>query len=349
MTVAPAVGARLDGLEPLLVRAREEHDPLPSGAEISRTMIWDFAACVQDANPAYWDEGWSHEHLGHLVVPPTMLLTHSRYPPGPTGTAAEWTPSYLREPPAPLAEILDAVAELGFDVWTNAGREETYSHLLAPGDRVLTTARVECSEVKQTRLARGVFVTTHARHVRERDGAEVARSTNSLFCYPTSDATEAPVQPDVAIASVSPAAPVLRATPWDSLRADHIQIDAALPVLEWPLTFRDLVLAAQGTRHPVPLHTDREFARRAGSRDAYFSTLWQAGLVGRYVNDWAGPAGVQRSLRLHMMANICPGDTVTVRGRVTGRPAADVFDVEIDIHNGLSLATRASARVQLPT
>jgi len=351
----PQAGERLQGLDTLAARAARESQPLPSGGEISRTMIWDFAAAVQDGNPAYWDETWARgSRFQHLVVPPTMLLTHTRYPPGPAGTAAEWTPDYLREPRAPLADLLSGIAKQGCDVWTNASREEWYHEALAPGDQVVTAVRVELSEVKQTRLARGVFVTTFARHLRSSDGAEVARSKNVLFCYPSSDSTE--VTPAPAAGDIPPDSgelggdppPDTRRDPFETLVADEVAVGDRIPKLAWKVDFMDLMRAAQGTRHPVPLHTDREFAQRAGSRDAYFSTLWQAGLIGRFVNDWAGPEAWLRHLRLTMMANICPGDTVTVQGSVVGRSEAGLADISIMIFNDLGAVSQVSASVDLP-
>lgn len=335
-----------------------------SGGEISQNMVWDFLACVQDGNLAYWSDQWAAQHAPdkRVSVPPQMLLTHSRFPPGPIGTAAEWEPAHVAEATAPdplqllLASLRDTA---GLDVYTNARRQEIYLEPVHPGDTLVTSARISVSPVRATRLGRGVFVNAEARHRRIADELVVAESMNSLFVY-ASGAVAGRMGPDQSSGDVRPCrrpakTPGTGAHRQDSgcllemrsLTADGVRVGDTLPVLEFRVGFMDLMRAAQGTRHPVPMHTDRAYARAAGSRDAFFSTLWQAGVLGRFVTDWSGPQGVLTQLGFAMLDNICPDDVVTVAGEVVGLHDA-VADLDLEIWTQLGLATRAKVSVRIP-
>lgn len=335
-----------------------------SGGTISETMVWDFLACVQDGNPAYWSHNWAREHAPtkRVTAPPQMLLTHSRFPPGPIGTAAEWEPAYVAETtgPDPLQLLLTSLRDTaGLDVYTNARRQESYLATVHPGDTLATSARVSVSPVRTTRLGRGVFVNAAARHRRMADHEVVAESQNSLFVYTSAEVTgfagadnspeDGRRQGRVASANGGTG---IRRDPGrrgdvDSLTLGDVQAGDVLPTLMFRPGFMDLMRAAQGTRHPVPMHTDRRYAQAAGSRDAFFSTLWQAGILGRFVTDWSGPRGKLTKLGFAMVDNICPDDDVTVAGQVIGLRGA-VVDLDLEMTTQLGLASTATASLRLP-
>nr|UDH01287.1 MaoC family dehydratase N-terminal domain-containing protein [Rhodococcus opacus PD630] len=331
---------------------------LRSGGAISENSVWDFLACVEDANPAYWSHEWAREHAptGRVTVPPQMLLTHSRFPPGPIGTCAEWEPSYVvnSAPPDPLRGVLDSLCETGLDVYTNAARQETYLAPVHPGDVLATSARIEISPVKTTWLGQGVFVNTNARYRRESDHTVVAESTNSLFVYSSSHLPHAtPSRHEERREPLAPEPP--RVSPggrqtsahFESLAITGISVGQALPPLRLTPTFRDLIRAAQGTRHPVPMHTESAYAQAAGNRDAYFSTLWQAGILGRFVTDWSGPLGELTYLAFSMIDNICAGDEVTVSGTITNI-TSESASLDLRITNQFGVTTTGTARARLP-
>jgi acyl dehydratase len=353
---ASSTHSAVDGVRSFWADSLDRWGPhLRSGGAISETSVWDFLACVQDANPTYWSHDWAREHAptGRVTVPPQMLLTHSRFPPGPIGTAAEWEPGYVVDsaPPDPLRGVLDSLCEAGLDVYTNAARQETYLAPVHPGDVLATSARIEISPVKTTRLGEGVFVNTNARYRRESDHTVVAESTNSLFVYSSSHAP--PAAPSRQQERQEPQPPAASAggpqtsTPFESLAITGISAGQQLSPLRLTPTFMDLIRAAQGTRHPVPMHTERAYAQAAGNRDAYFSTLWQAGILGRFVTDWSGPLGELTNLAFSMIDNICPGDEVTVSGTITDVTSESV-SLDLRITNQFGVATTGTARARLP-
>lgn len=246
-----------------------------SGGAISETMVWDFLACVQDANPAYWSSEWATEHspTGRLTVPPQMLLTHSRFPPGPLGTAAEWEPDYIVDAaePDPLQSLLDGLRDAGLEYWTNAFRKERYRAPVHPGDTLETSALIEMSPVKSTWLGSGVFVNTRAHYRRTSDRRVVAESANALFVYGPSepgketDAAKPARHPRLVRADSASRPPTTgRATAFGSLDPMRIRRGDECPTLVLRPDYMDLLRAAQGTRHPVPIHTDRAYASSCG-------------------------------------------------------------------------------------
>ena len=109
-----------------------------------------------------------------------------------------------------------------------------------------------------------------------------------------------------------------------------------MPPLEFgPITMTTQVMDASGTRDLYPIHHDREFAKEAGARDIFLNTMWYQGLLGRFVNEWGGPESFLRKLSFDMRATNCPGDTLTVHGKVMkkyedeGQKLVDL-DVRID-------------------
>lgn len=125
-----------------------------------------------------------------------------------------------------------------------------------------------------------------------------------------------------------------------------------LTKLEFPLTLRNLIIDAAGTRDLYPIHHDRDFARGQGQRDVFINTMMYQGLFGRIVTDWAGPEAFLRKLQFSMKAPNCPGDTITSRAWVTKKYEQDgekLLDIEAHLDNQLQQdATVAQITVQLP-
>ena len=117
---------------------------------------------------------------------------------------------------------------------------------------------------------------------------------------------------------------------------DGVGEGSDMPPLEFgPVTMTTQVMDASGTRDLYPIHHDREFAKENGARDIFLNTMWYQGLLGRFVNEWGGPESFVRKLSFDMRATNCPGDTLTVHGKVTkkyeqeGQKLVDL-DVRID-------------------
>jgi uncharacterized OB-fold protein/acyl dehydratase len=91
----------------------------------------------------------------------------------------------------------------------------------------------------------------------------------------------------------------------------------ALPELVLDVTPTLIVSTALATRDFYPVHHDRDFAVRGGSKDIFLNILTTTGLVQRYVTDWAGPEAIVRSVSIRLGAPCYAGDTLTFSGHVT--------------------------------
>jgi acyl dehydratase len=99
---------------------------------------------------------------------------------------------------------------------------------------------------------------------------------------------------------------------WDEV----IEGDKIEPV-HFPLTVYRLVMAAGANRDFNAIHHNAEVARSSGAPDIYANTLLLQGMWERAVRQYIGLTGViVRQSGFQMRIFNCPGDTVTVSGRV---------------------------------
>ena len=80
-----------------------------------------------------------------------------------------------------------------------------------------------------------------------------------------------------------------------------------------------LCLQVSGTQDYYPVHHDRDFARAQGVPDSFVNTGFLTAASGRLLTDWIGPGGWLRKFRIEMRKMNLLGDTMTVRGKVTGK------------------------------
>ena len=100
-------------------------------------------------------------------------------------------------------------------------------------------------------------------------------------------------------------------------REDNRVRPGALPELVLDVTPTLIVSTAIATRDFYPVHHDRDFAVRGGSKDIFLNILTTTGLVQRYVTDWAGPDACVRSISIRLGAPCYAGDALTFSGQVT--------------------------------
>jgi uncharacterized protein len=127
-------------------------------------------------------------------------------------------------------------------------------------------------------------------------------------------------------------------------RPDERGAPGALPEWILPVTATVIVSTAVATRDFYPVHHDRDFAVRTGSKDIFLNILTTTGLVQRYVTDWAGPVAIVRSISLRLGAPCYAGDTLTFTGKVTS--TADGGQV-VAVTGACSLGSHVVATVRL--
>jgi uncharacterized OB-fold protein/acyl dehydratase len=127
-------------------------------------------------------------------------------------------------------------------------------------------------------------------------------------------------------------------------RPDERGTPGALPELALRVTPTVIVATAIATRDYYPVHHDRDFAVRGGSKDIFLNILTTTGLVQRYVTDWAGPEAIVRSVSIRLGVPCYAGDTLTFSGT-----ASDADDGEqiVTVTGACSLGSHVTGTVRL--
>jgi 3-oxo-4,17-pregnadiene-20-carboxyl-CoA hydratase beta subunit len=123
--------------------------------------------------------------------------------------------------------------------------------------------------------------------------------------------------------------------PVKSRSYDEVAPGDALPELVVSITRTLIVAAALASRDYQDVHHDPELAQGRGSEDVFMNILTTNGLVGRFVTDWSGPAGILRQVSIRLGAPNYPGDAMTMTGAVGAKlgvePDGDRGLVEVTI------------------
>ncbi len=141
----------------------------------------------------------------------------------------------------------------------------------------------------------------------------------------------------------------------DSICWEDVEEGQALPPFTYELSLLRLVAFVRASGLYDYVHFDGDYARAAGARDAFISTPHVAGLFGRLLTDWSGPAAEIRSLTFSMRTQSCTNDVLTVSGRIGRRYRGDdgayLVDL-VDLNIGHALAAQAAtamATMALPS
>ena len=111
-------------------------------------------------------------------------------------------------------------------------------------------------------------------------------------------------------------------------------------------------LQTSGTQDYHRQHHDAEFARKQGQPNAFINTGFYHAALSRIVTDWMGDEGWLQKFSMQMRKMSYPGDTITVKGKVTKKYAKEgkgYVECEIWVENQREgVTTPGSATVILP-
>lgn len=132
-------------------------------------------------------------------------------------------------------------------------------------------------------------------------------------------------------------------------RFDDIAVGADLPSLSVPVTVALVAGGGIATRDYFPGHHDLEAARELGSPHIFMNILTTNGLVQRFIDDWSGPEGRMRDLKIKLGAPNYPGDSMTISGAVTDKRESDrTVEVTLKGANSMGKHVTGTVRVSLP-
>lgn len=163
---APATGTYEEGKTMLGRRSPVNFGTHP----VSEVRIAQFCALIEDGNPSYWDAAVSARIWGRPVAPPGMLQTWTLPLPWMANREVELD-FMLMKLPLPGSSII------------NVSTETVYHRPIYVGETLnFWDVATDISELKETRLGSGYFVTTVATYQNE-VGEKVATSTNVQFRF----------------------------------------------------------------------------------------------------------------------------------------------------------------------
>jgi hypothetical protein len=305
----------------------ERLGPYNSFNPVSAVQIWQWCSAMGDRSPLYLDEVYrSHtEFAGQgAVAPPAMMQMwtmrdfNDRYAPGSTDAA-----------PYPVIRELE---RMGFPANVAVSYDISFHRYLVEGDRAHHYKTVvEISDLKTTALGEGHFFTDRMEYL-DQDGEMFAEALITYFQYRPagqagsggSKAEEKPGELPAGSRNDSGELPPVEGNTETSWQPDYHDLSGAelaegeaLPELRIPITHILVVGGAIATQDFIPVHHSVPAARAAGMPDVFMNILTTSGLCARYLSDWAGPGSRLQRLKFRLMAPNCPGDTMTMNGRIT--------------------------------
>jgi acyl dehydratase len=106
-----------------------------------------------------------------------------------------------------------------------------------------------------------------------------------------------------------------------------------LPPLNKEVTATTVIYGALASRDFMPVHHDRDFARKLGMKDIFMNSVVTGGWISRYVTDWTGPEGEIKKISMQFRMPCHPGDRLSWRGRVMKKyVTADEFLIDIEYY-----------------
>ncbi|MEH6587998.1 MAG: MaoC family dehydratase N-terminal domain-containing protein [Halioglobus sp.] len=292
-------------LEPLTGNRR---GPYNSYNPVSQVQIWQWCSAMGDRNPLYLDREYQASvGIERAVAPPTMMQmwtmrdVNMEYAPGSTAAAPY--------------QVFDTMAQKGFPDNVAVSYDISFHRYLNEGERPHHyTTVVNISELKETSLGRGYFVTERVEYL---DDQEVcfAEALITYFQYQAKTlSTDTAHNSPASMPETAESKPFV--ANFAKLDSAGLKEGQALPELTIPITHKLIVSGAIASQDFIDVHHNLPSARAAAMPDIFMNILTTCGLCGRYLSDWAGPSSRLKKLTFRLLAPNVPGDTMVMQGQV---------------------------------
>ena len=130
---------------------------------------------------------------------------------------------------------------------------------------------------------------------------------------------------------------------------NSVTIGEKLPDFNFPISVSFVVGSAVASRDFTPVHHNKAAANASGMANIFPNILADNGLVGRYINDLAGPESTIRRINIKLGAPVMPGEELKFTGEVVAKDeASGIVDVKVTGKGNWGMHLDGIARVQLP-
>lgn len=313
--------------------------PYNSHNPVSQVQIWQWCSAMGDRNPLYLDRQYQASvGIAHAVAPPTMMQmwtmrdVNMEYAPGSTDAAPY--------------QVFDTMAQKGFPDNVAVSYDISFHRYLSEGERPHHyTTVVNISELKETSLGLGYFVTERVEYLDEHETC-FAEALITYFQYEAKKpATES--LPDSSAGAPEATKSNLFVPDFTELDSAAIEQGQALPELVIPITHKLIVSGAIASQDFIDVHHNLPSARAAAMPDIFMNILTTCGLCGRYLSDWAGPSSRLKKLTFRLLAPNVPGDTMVMQGQVSTVSEQQEVTVDFAGKNGRGFHVTGSATLSL--
>ena len=139
------------------------------------------------------------------------------------------------------------------------------------------------------------------------------------------------------------------AQPRSTLKWADINVGDEVTPLEIPITTTMIVAGAIASRDFMPVHHDRDFAKKQGSPNLFMNILTTNGYCVRFLTDWAGPEAMVKNLSIRLGVPCFPDDPLRFTGTVTSKTEGSDGEnfVEVTFKGSNSLGDHVSGTAVL--
>ncbi len=129
---------------------------------------------------------------------------------------------------------------------------------------------------------------------------------------------------------------------------EDVKVGEEIPGFSLKIDATRMVLQVSGSQDFNLVHHDSEYAKSAKLPDLIMNTGFMQASFNRLLWDWMGDDGWIRKFKMEMRRPNIPGDTMTVKGKVSGKYIKDgehIVECEVWAENqreGLTTPTQAT-------
>lgn len=135
---------------------------------------------------------------------------------------------------------------------------------------------------------------------------------------------------------------------------EDVTVGESLPAIDFDVSLLSLVMYAGATWDFHRYHYDTEFVKKAGMAAPFMDGQMLGALLARQLTDWGGADSFVRKLSYRQRAMVYEGDTIFIRGKVSGTSVADGrklahCTLSVTASDGRVVARDATASIELPS